>query len=140
MSRSTSGGTFKRVRLKKIQAVFYLSEAGNEPVRDWIKTMSAADRQRIGKDISTVEFGWPVGMPACRPLGDGLHEVRTSLSGNRIARIFFCVDKNQEMVLLHGILKKTQATPFGAIALARTNKLRHERAIEGILNKNPRPI
>jgi len=30
--------------------------------------------ERIGTDIATVEFGWPVGMPVCRPLGGGIYE------------------------------------------------------------------
>lgn len=83
----------------------------------------------IGEDIKTVEFGWPVGMPTCRPMGGGLHEVRTNLSGNRIARVFFCVDAKQRMVLLHGIVKKTQATPALDLELARQNKRKHEKGV-----------
>ena len=38
-------------------------------MRDWLKTtLSAEDRKRVGHDIMTVEFGWPLGMPACRHL------------------------------------------------------------------------
>ena len=92
--------------------------------------MAPEDRRLIGQDIQTVEFGWPVGMPTCRPMGDGLHEVRTELPGNRIARIFFYVDRNQRMVLLHGILKKTRATPASDLDLARLNKRKHEKALE----------
>jgi hypothetical protein len=33
------------------------------------------------------------------------------LSGRRIARIFFYVDRHQRMVPLHGIIKKTRKTP-----------------------------
>jgi phage-related protein len=84
----------------------------------------------IGQDIQTVEFGWPVGMPTCRPMGDRIHEVRTELAGNRIARVFFYVDQNQRMVLLHGILKKTRATPASDLDLARLNKRKHEKALE----------
>jgi hypothetical protein len=52
--------------IKKIQAVFYRSGRGAEPVRDWIKDMPEADRRILGFDIALVEFGWPVGMPtAC---------------------------------------------------------------------------
>jgi len=87
------------------------------------------DRRAIGEDIKTVEFGWPIGMPACSPLGDGLHEVRTNLSRNRIARVFFYIDGNQRLVLLHGIVKKTQTTPKADLELARQNKGRHERSI-----------
>jgi len=126
---STARGTLGLHELKRIAAIFFRTEAGNEPVRDWIKAMRAEDRQRIGEDIRTVEFGWPIGMPVCRPLGDGLHEVRTTLTGNRIARVFFYVDVRERMVLLHGMVKKTQATPAADLELARKNMLRHERGL-----------
>ncbi len=65
---------------KRVPAIFYRTEAGGEPVRDWLKALPLPeDRKRIGEDIRTVEFGWPVGMPVCKPLGDGIYEVRTSL-------------------------------------------------------------
>ena len=80
-------------------------------MRDWLKELSREDRKRIGEDIKTVEFGWPIGMPVCRPLGDGIYEVRTSLAQNRIARVLFYIDKKGRMVLLHGFIKKTRRTP-----------------------------
>jgi phage-related protein len=57
-----------------------------------------------------VEFGWPIGMPACRPLGDGLYEVRTNLKQNRIARVLFYIDKKGRMVLLHGFINRRRRT------------------------------
>src|SRR5258708_2389232 len=105
---------------KRIQAIFFRTEAGGEPVRAWLKGLpSNEDRKRIGEDIKTVEFGWPVGMPVCRPLGDGLYEVRTTLSQNRIARVFFYIDKKNQMILLHGFIKKKQRTPGEDMELAR---------------------
>lgn len=86
-------------------------------MRDWLKTLSREDQKKIGDDIRTVEFGWPIGMPVCRALGDGLYEVRTNLK-DRIARVFFLVD-GEEMVLLHGFIKKSQATPDSELKLAR---------------------
>ncbi len=62
---------------KRIPAIFYRTEIGREPVRDWLKELSGDDRKRIGEDIKTVEFGWPIGMPVCKPLGNGVLEVRT---------------------------------------------------------------
>jgi phage-related protein len=47
----------------------------------------------------TVEYGWPLGMPTCRHLEGGVHEVRTDLSRNRIARVLFYIDKFGRMVL-----------------------------------------
>lgn len=130
VSESTVRGTLASHGLKRVPAIFFRTEAGNEPVREWLKTVLPEDRRRIGEDIRTVEYGWPIGMPACRPLGNGLHEVRTSLAGHRIARVFFYVDARQRMVLLHGIVKKTQATPAADLELARKNRMRHERGLE----------
>ena len=104
--------------LKKIPAAFYRAPAGTESVRDWLKGLSGVDRREIGQDIATVEYGWPVGMPVCRPLGQGLWEVRSNLSGNRTARVIFCILQGR-MVLLHGFVKKTQKTPDEDLALAR---------------------
>jgi len=108
-------------RSKKIAGRFYATAAGRRPVRDWLMELSKDDRRVIGKDIQRVEFGWPIGMPYCRPLGHGLWEVRSSLAGNRIARIIFCIVRG-EMVLLHGFVKKTQKTPAQDLALALGRK------------------
>lgn len=91
--------------------------------------LSPEDRKRIGEDIKTVEFGWPIGMPVCRPLGAGLYEVRTSLPKNRIARVFFYIDSKSRMVLLHGFVKKTQKTPDKDLNLARDNMRKHQRGV-----------
>jgi phage-related protein len=116
-----------RVRTNDSRRSLYRSETGKEPVRDWIKSdqLSAEDRRRIGEDIKTVEFGWPVGMPTCRALGGGLWEIRTSLR-DRIARVLFCVHGGR-MVLLHGFIKKAQRAPAADIALAAERKRRLER-------------
>ena len=49
-------------------------------------------------------------MPYCRSLGIGLWEVRSNLTGGKIARVIFSV-VGERMVLLHGFLKKTRKTP-----------------------------
>ena len=104
--------------LKKIHAFFFQTADGREPVREWLKELPKADRKEIGEDIATVEYGWPVGMPVCRPLGGGIWEVRSSLPSRRIARVLFGMHKGF-MVLLHGFIKKTQKTPPEDLALAR---------------------
>ncbi len=116
---------------KKVPAIFFRTEAGREPVRDWLKALPYPnDRKRIGEDIKTVEFAWPIGMPVCRPLGQGIYEVRSDLIHNRIARVLFYIDRKSGMVLLHGFIKKTQKTPDKDLALARRNKERHERGLQ----------
>jgi phage-related protein len=129
-AQSTIYGTLSGKGFKRVPAIFYRTEAGSEPLRTWLREMPAEDRRLIGEDIKTVEFGWPIGMPTCRLIGQGLHEVRTNLPGNRIARIFFYVDSNQRMVLLHGIVKKTQTTPESDLKLARQNKRKHEAGLK----------
>jgi phage-related protein len=103
---------------KQIRAAFYATASGKEPVRVWLKDLTAEDRKTLGEDIAAVEFTWPVGMPLVRPLKQGLWEVRSALSGNRIARILFC-QCGDRMVLLHGFIKKSQKTPNEDLALAR---------------------
>lgn len=68
--------------------------------------------------VTTVEFGWPLGMPTCRPLSDGLWEVRSNTSSTRIARVIFAIIES-EMILLHGFIKKTQKTPVDELRIAR---------------------
>ena len=95
-------------------------------MREWLKGLLSDDRKRIGEDIKTVEFGWPIGMPVCRPLGSGIYEVRSNLAQKRIARVLFYIDKKSRMVLLHGFINKTQKTPDEDLELARTNKSKHQ--------------
>jgi phage-related protein len=106
---------------KKLAVAFYRSRAGAEPVRDWIKELPMEDRQRLGRDLRLVEIGWPLGMPLCRPLGEGLWEVRSGLTNKRIARVIFCAAHGR-MVLLHGFIKKTQKTPQSELGLARARQ------------------
>ena len=112
--------------LKKLPARFFRSSTGNEPVRDWLLALPKPDRKRIGVDISTVEYGWPIGMPACRSMGKGLWEVRSELTQNRIARVLFCIAENN-MILLHGFIKKTRKTPGADLDIALTRKKELEK-------------
>jgi len=95
---------------QKIPLVFYRTETGNEPVREWLKGLDAADRHSVGLDLMRVQWRWPIGMPLCRAMGGGLWEVRANLPSDRIVRVLFCLHKRQ-LVALHGFIKKTRATP-----------------------------
>ena len=117
--------------LKKIEVIFFRTGAGGEPVREWLRSLSPIeDRKQIGGDIKTVEFGWPIGMPVCRPLGDRPYKVRSGLTPNRIARVLFYIDTRGRMVLLHGFIKKTQKTPPADLKVARKNKALHESELK----------
>lgn len=101
-----------------LSVCFFQSEAGVEPVREWLRALSAHDRKTIGEDIKTVQFGWPLGMPLVRKMGKDLWEVRIHLA-NRIARVLFTV-VNGTMVLLHGFIKKSHGTPQEDLDLAKS--------------------
>ena len=94
-----------------------MTDAGSEPVKEWLKSLPAIERKVIGEDIKTVQLGWPLGMPLVRNLGDGIWEVRTKLE-NRIVRVLFALDQST-MVLLHGFIKKQQTTPKPDLNLAK---------------------
>ena len=108
-------------RTKKLQARFYVNSSGGKPVRDWILALPDEDRRTVGKGIQLVEFGWPLGRPHCAPLGHGLWEVRCTFNSHRIARIIFCMNDG-DMILLHAFIKKTQKTPQDEIRLALQRK------------------
>ena len=103
---------------QKIPLVFFRSASGNEPVREWLKDLAANDRLVIGQDLMRAQWRWPAGMPLCRPLGQGLWEVRSELPSHRIARVLLCLDEGV-LVAVHAFIKKTQKTPDEELALAR---------------------
>jgi len=100
-----------------LDVVFYKTEAGNEPVREWLKSLPREDRRTIGEDIKTAQYAWPLGMPLIRKMERGLWEVRSSISQG-IARVIFTI-KDSMMILLHGFVKKSQKTPPNELDTAR---------------------
>ena len=91
---------------RPLPVVFYRTEAGNEPVREWLISLTKKDKKTIGEDILTVQFGWPLGMPLVEKLESGLWEVRSKLD-HKISRVIFTMTEDN-IILLHGFIKKTQ--------------------------------
>ncbi len=100
-----------------LEVRFFKTDSGNEPVREWLCGLSAADKKTIGEDVKTVQFGWPLGMPLVAHLDADVWEVRIRLD-TRIARILFALE-GSAMVLLHGFIKKQQKTPKPELDLAK---------------------
>jgi phage-related protein len=100
-----------------LRTIFYRSESGVEPVREWLKELRKEDRRAIGEDIKTAQFGWPLGMPLIRKIEKGIWEVRSNITDG-IARTLFTVEKGT-MVLLHGFIKKSQEIPANELETAR---------------------
>lgn len=110
-----------------LEVRFFKTESGAEPVRDWLRDLSAIDRKIAGEDIKTIQFGWPLGMPLVGHLDGDIWEIRIKLD-RRIARILFVAEKGT-MVLLHGFIKKNQKTPKPDLDLAkaRLKQLRRQK-------------
>ena len=104
--------------LKPIPLRFWRSTTGREPVREWLTELPHDDRRIIGRDIAKVQFGWPIGLPVCRPLSGGLWEVRSSLPSKREARVLFGFHEG-ELIAVHAFIKKTQKTSNDDLSLAR---------------------
>jgi len=111
---------------RKIPLVFYRHESGIEPVREWLKELPESERHAVGKDLLRAQWRWPVGMPLCRPLRDGIWEIRTDLPTKRTARVLICLSGGR-LVALHGFIKKTRTTPEDDLALARRRRKELER-------------
>jgi phage-related protein len=100
-----------------LAATFYKTAADTEPVREWLLGMSKAIRKVIGSDINTVETMWPIGKPLVDGFGGGVWEVRSTHDKIEYRVLFGIVGRH--MVLLHGFVKKTKATPKADLDLAR---------------------
>lgn len=105
------------------KVLFYSTAAGNKVVKNWLKTFSKEDRNILGRDLMTVQMGFPLGLPLCRSLGGGLWEVRSTLTGKIEARMIFYFDSQAKaLAVLHGFIKKSQKTPKAEIDLALSRK------------------
>lgn len=97
---------------------FYANALGREPVRDWLRSLDADTRRAIGGELRTLQFGWPLGMPLVRKLEPGLWESRVRIGSAAIRILFTVVDA--DLVLLHALVKKSQALPLNDLKIART--------------------
>jgi phage-related protein len=121
LARCIRKDTLLSVSAKRpLPVIFFRTASGNEPVREWLKRLPSDERRLIGEDLQVLQYRWPLGMPLVDSLGDGLWEVRSRLP-TRIARTLFFVH-HEEIILLHGFIKKTQKTPTEDRALALKRK------------------
>jgi phage-related protein len=97
---------------------FFKTAANNEPVREWLKSLTPADCKAIGENVKTVQYGWPMGMPMVEKIEKDLWEIRTRDLSVGIARTFFTI-VDQRMILLHGFIKKSQKIPQTELDVAR---------------------
>lgn len=110
----------------RLRVVFFRADAGTEPVRRWLLSLSPAHKKAIGEDIKTVQFGWPLGMPLVEKIEPYLWETRSRLPDG-VARVLLTVD-GHTMILLHGFIKKTWKIPQVEINTARSRLRQYQEA------------
>ena len=115
------------MKIPILEAFFFKTETSNEPVRNWLQLQAIEDKKRIGEDIKTVHFGWPLGMPLVRHIDGEIWEIRCRLSGG-IARVLFVLESNT-MILIHGFIKKQQKTPKPDLDLAKIRVKQLRRSV-----------
>lgn len=64
------------------------------------------------------QHGADLKMPHSRAMGSGLFELRPK-GKEGIGRVFYCTQINQQIVVLHSFVKKTNNTPIADLQLAQ---------------------
>jgi phage-related protein len=106
------------------EIVFYTTDSGREPVREFLVSLrrkkdkrTIIERDKISKYLQRlIEHGTRAGEPYIKKLDGEIWELRPLK--NRI--LFFCWT-GTEFVLLHHFIKKTQKTPLNEIEQAKRN-------------------
>lgn len=102
--------------VKRIHAVFYATESGNEPVREALLELGRPTKTVVGEDIRFVELNWRVDRPYVDRLRSGrgefeetLYEVRHTVVDIEYRTLFFV--SGSQMVLVHFFKKTSKKTP-----------------------------
>lgn len=102
----------------KWKALLYSTPSGQAVVQKFIASLDNSTHAKVLRHIDLLEtFGPSLRMPYSRQLGMGLAELR--IRGNREVRLFYVFADEKYIYLLHGFVKKSQATPRKELALAR---------------------
>jgi phage-related protein len=100
-------------------------------VEEAVGELPLPDQAKIYAYIAKLqEFGYRLGVPFVKQMGDKLRELRIPISPGQY-RVFFFFHSGEDFFLLHGILKKTQKTPPGDLELARKRMKAIQKSLGG---------
>lgn len=109
------------------EVIFYRDKNGKSEVEDFIRELSKksetskTDRINYTKILAYLNslsaYGTRVGKPVVKHISDDIWELRPLKN-----RIFFFYWKDNNFVLLHHFVKKTQKTPKKEIELAKNKR------------------
>ena len=96
-------------------SILFFSDRVQREIEEWPVGVYA-DFLRLTELLE--EGGLDLRMPHSRAMKDGLFELRCK-GPEGIGRAFYCTQVGRELVILHSIIKKTQATPAKDLEWAR---------------------
>lgn len=95
--------------------VYYFNQRVRAEIESWPVGV-LADYARLVELL--IEFGPDVRMPHSRAMGGGLFELRPR-GREGIGRALYCFLVDEQVMVLHGFVKKSQATPKRDLEIAR---------------------
>lgn len=104
---------------------YYITPSGQEVVKNFIDSLQEIDQAKLGHNLDLLEqYGYALGMPHAKPLGNNLMELRVrSGRGRQEVRVFYVFIKKHRIYLLHGFIKKSQSTPKKELNTARSRQI-----------------
>ena len=105
------------------EIVFYRTRTGRSPVDEFLRSLSAKQRGKIGWVVDIVRKAEQVPSEYLKKLGgtDGLWEIRASFGGDAFRLLSF-FEGSSVVVVLTGFAKKTEDTPLLEIELAHQRR------------------
>lgn len=105
------------------ETIMYQKENGTIPVQDFILSLSTKHRAKAERSIQLLQENGPfLPQPYAKAISGkeykGLWELRIQFS-NDISRIFYYTHVERKIVLLHGFVKKSEATPKAELSTAK---------------------
>ena len=102
---------------------FYKKKDGEAPVKKFFKSLPQKHRAKAYWIIELLkEYGTNLREPYTKSIkGEkykGIWELRVKFAGD-ISRIFYFIPVKNTFILLHGFIKKTNATPKGELETAK---------------------
>jgi len=96
----------------------YETPSGQPVLQNFINSIQKETRSKIYRQIDLLEeYGPQLGMPHSKPMSGGLYELR--VRGKQEVRVFYVFAVENNVYLLHGFQKKSQATHKKELELAR---------------------
>lgn len=97
---------------------YYTTFSGDNPVKKFIESLPERQQRKIARILSNIaEYGLITAIPHIKKLsGIPLWEIR--VLGQDNIRVFYATVHQNSILLLHGFVKKSQATPRKDIKLS----------------------